>query len=60
MCAAHGVEVVELVGSRPQLGLPLLRLALTGVVPHDLEFTSSRSTRLGYTGLARKAGGQAG
>jgi 2-polyprenyl-6-hydroxyphenyl methylase/3-demethylubiquinone-9 3-methyltransferase len=56
MCAGHGLVVEELVGSRPRLGLPLLRLAASGVVPPDLEFTRSGSTRLGYTGLARKTG----
>jgi len=59
LCRAHGLEIFELHGSRPRIGLPLLRMLATRVVPPDLEFTFTRSTRLGYTGYAVKRGGVA-
>jgi 2-polyprenyl-6-hydroxyphenyl methylase/3-demethylubiquinone-9 3-methyltransferase len=54
MCAAHGLAVQELRGSRPRLGWPLYRMLLTGRVGADFEFTSARSLRLGYTGCATR------
>jgi 2-polyprenyl-6-hydroxyphenyl methylase / 3-demethylubiquinone-9 3-methyltransferase len=54
LCARHGLEVRELRGSRPRIGLPLLRMLVTRTVPRDLEFTFTRSTLLGYTGMAVK------
>lgn len=54
MCRAQGLEVTSLVGSRPRLRWPLVRLLLTGRVGEDFEFTCTRSTKLGYTGCARK------
>ena len=53
-CRAHGLEVVELHGSRPRLDRAFFRMLRTRVVPPELSFTFTRSTRLGYTGLARK------
>jgi 2-polyprenyl-6-hydroxyphenyl methylase/3-demethylubiquinone-9 3-methyltransferase len=54
MCRVHGLEPAEIRGSRPQLGWPLLRLLLTGKVGDDFAFTTTASTQLGYTGIARK------
>lgn len=54
MCAAHHLEALTLRGSRPQFGWPLWRLLLTGQVDDDFMFTSCASTKLGYTGVARR------
>jgi 2-polyprenyl-6-hydroxyphenyl methylase / 3-demethylubiquinone-9 3-methyltransferase len=54
MCEEAGLEVVELVGTRPRIDGAMLRLLLTGVVPDDFRFTFTRSTRLGYAGVARR------
>ncbi|MFO7177767.1 MAG: bifunctional 2-polyprenyl-6-hydroxyphenol methylase/3-demethylubiquinol 3-O-methyltransferase UbiG [Pseudomonadota bacterium] len=53
-CARHGLDVVELFGVRPVLSRAFLRLLVTRRVPPDLEFRFTRSTRLGYTGVARR------
>jgi 2-polyprenyl-6-hydroxyphenyl methylase/3-demethylubiquinone-9 3-methyltransferase len=57
MCRASGMRPVQLLGSRPRFGRALWRLARTGVVPDDFAFTFSRSTRLAYTGVARREPG---
>ena len=54
MCNDRELEVVELLGSRPALGLPFARMLATGSVPDDFEFRFSTSTRLAFTGYARK------
>ena len=54
MCGRAGLEVVELRGSRPRFGWPLWRMLATGKVGDDFEFTFTGSTRLGFTGVARK------
>jgi 2-polyprenyl-6-hydroxyphenyl methylase/3-demethylubiquinone-9 3-methyltransferase len=54
MGRAAGLDVVELHGSRPHFGRAMARMLVTGVVPPDLTFTFCRSTRLAYTGIARK------
>jgi len=54
MCEAVGLDVVELHGSRPRLGRGFLRMLATGRVRDDVEFTFTRSLRLGYTGVAVK------
>jgi 2-polyprenyl-6-hydroxyphenyl methylase / 3-demethylubiquinone-9 3-methyltransferase len=54
MLNAHGLELVELRGSRPRFRWPLWRMLLTGRVGDDFAFTFTRSTRLGFTGYARK------
>ncbi len=54
MCEAAGMRPLEVLGSRPRVGPALLKLAATGVVPDDFAFTFSRSTRLAYTGVARR------
>ncbi len=55
MCHAHGLAIETLRGSRPRFRWPLWRMVLTGKVGDDLAFTFTRSTKLGYTGCARKA-----
>ncbi len=54
MCRKHGLDVTTVVGSRPRARWPLLRMVLTGRVGEDFEFTWTTSTKLGYTGIARK------
>ena len=54
MCAAHGLEITTLVGSRPRFRWPLWRMVLTGRVGDDFAFTFTPSTKLGYTGCARR------
>ena len=55
MCRRHGLEPEALVGSRPRFGAPMWKMLATGIVPDDLDFTFTRSTRLGYLGVARKS-----
>jgi 2-polyprenyl-6-hydroxyphenyl methylase/3-demethylubiquinone-9 3-methyltransferase len=55
MCHGAGLEPIELRGSRPRFGWPLWRMVLTGKVGDDFAFTTTRSTKLGYTGIARRA-----
>jgi 2-polyprenyl-6-hydroxyphenyl methylase/3-demethylubiquinone-9 3-methyltransferase len=57
MCRAVEMEVVETIGSRPKLGKAALRLLATGVVGDDFGFAFTPSTRLAYTGYARRCGG---
>lgn len=54
MCAASGLEIGELRGSRPRFRWPLWRMLLTGRVGDDFAFTFTPSTKLGYTGFARR------
>jgi 2-polyprenyl-6-hydroxyphenyl methylase/3-demethylubiquinone-9 3-methyltransferase len=54
MCDAHGLDVVDVRGSRPRLSWPLWRMVLTGNVGDDFAFEFTRSLRIGYTGYARK------
>jgi 2-polyprenyl-6-hydroxyphenyl methylase/3-demethylubiquinone-9 3-methyltransferase len=56
MCRSHGLLPVELLGSRPLFGAPLLKMLVTGAVPVDFGFTFSRSTRIAFSGFARKGG----
>jgi len=53
-CARYGLGALELRGVRPQLGLPFWRMLLSRRVADDFGFAFSTSTRLGYSGLARK------
>lgn len=55
MLQGHGLIPTLLRGSRPRFRWPLWRMLLTGKVGADFAFTFTRSTRLGYTGHARKA-----
>ncbi len=54
MLRDHGLELVTLRGSRPRFRWPLWRMLLTGKVGNDFAFTFTGSTRLGFTGCARK------
>ena len=54
MCREHGLERIELRGSRPLFGAAMWRMLGTGVVPEDFAFTFTSSPRLGYSGIARK------
>jgi 2-polyprenyl-6-hydroxyphenyl methylase/3-demethylubiquinone-9 3-methyltransferase len=54
-CLAHGFESPRLVGVRPRVTSPLWKMLLTGRVAPDFAFTFTRSTRLAYTGVARKS-----
>ncbi len=54
MCRAHGLDIVELHGSRPRFRWPLWRMLLTGRVGDDFAFTFTPSTAIGYTGMAQR------
>ncbi len=54
MCHKHGLAAVELLGSRPKVGTAFFKMLATGTVSDDFAFTFSTSTRLAYTGFARK------
>ena len=54
MCDAHGLQFVDVRGSRPRFSWPLWRMLLTGNVGDDFAFAFTRSLRIGYTGYARK------
>jgi 2-polyprenyl-6-hydroxyphenyl methylase/3-demethylubiquinone-9 3-methyltransferase len=54
MCRRAQLEPVCVRGSRPRFGWPLWRMLASGRVDDDLAFRFTRSTRLGYTGYARK------
>lgn len=54
LCAAHGLGEVRLIGARPRFTWPLLRMVLTRRVGDDVAFTFTPSTRIGFTGTARK------
>jgi hypothetical protein len=54
MCRAHHLEPIVLQGSRPRFAWPLWRLLVTGRVGDDFAFTTTSSTALGYTGIARR------
>ncbi|HEX3596163.1 MAG TPA: bifunctional 2-polyprenyl-6-hydroxyphenol methylase/3-demethylubiquinol 3-O-methyltransferase UbiG, partial [Polyangiaceae bacterium] len=53
-CRRAGLSVTEIFGTRPRVDGAFFRMLRTGVVSPDFAFTRSRSTRLGYTGFARK------
>ncbi len=54
MCREHGMEPVQMLGSRPRFGAPAWRALASGSVGDDFEFTFTPSTRLAYTGFARR------
>lgn len=57
MCAANGLTLQRMQGIRPVLlTRAALRMARTGVVPPDFRFTTTRSLRVAYLGLAVKQG----
>jgi len=55
MCAAQGLRVQALRGFEPAiLSRAFLHLLATGTVSEDFEFRFTKSTRIGYTGVAAK------
>jgi 2-polyprenyl-6-hydroxyphenyl methylase / 3-demethylubiquinone-9 3-methyltransferase len=54
MCTRAGLEITCVRGSRPRFRWPLWRMLVTGKVGDDFSFTFTASTRLGFTGYARK------
>ena len=54
MCHRERLEPIAIHGSRPRFGWPLWRMLFTGRVGEDFMFAFTPSTRLGYTGYARK------
>jgi 2-polyprenyl-6-hydroxyphenyl methylase/3-demethylubiquinone-9 3-methyltransferase len=53
-CTKYGLDEPELVGVRPKLTPAFWRMLVTGRVSRNFTFTFTRSTRLAYTGVARK------
>jgi 2-polyprenyl-6-hydroxyphenyl methylase/3-demethylubiquinone-9 3-methyltransferase len=53
-CLRHGLSSPELRGVRPKLGWPFWRMLATRRVSADFGFTFTKSTRLGFSGIARK------
>jgi 2-polyprenyl-6-hydroxyphenyl methylase/3-demethylubiquinone-9 3-methyltransferase len=53
-CRRARLEPICLLGSRPRFDWPLWRMLATGRVGDDFRFRFTRSTKLGYTGYARK------
>jgi hypothetical protein len=54
MCKKNGLDLVEMVGSRPRFGRAFWRMLRTGEVPVDLSFKFTPSTVLAFNGFARK------
>lgn len=55
MCELHGLEMQEMRGFEPAIpSAAFFRLLVTGTVPSDFRFRFTRSTRIGFTGRARK------
>jgi 2-polyprenyl-6-hydroxyphenyl methylase/3-demethylubiquinone-9 3-methyltransferase len=58
MCAASHLEVDELRGFAPAIpSWAFFRMLGTGSVPKDFQFRFTKSTRIGYTGVATKGRG---
>ena len=55
-CLEHGLDAPEFRGMRPLFGLPFWRMLFTRRVSAEFGFTFTNSTRLGFSGLARKRG----
>jgi hypothetical protein len=53
-CEKQGLVMASMQGMRPMLGIPFWRMLLTRRVPADFTFMFSKSTRLGFSGIARK------
>jgi 2-polyprenyl-6-hydroxyphenyl methylase/3-demethylubiquinone-9 3-methyltransferase len=54
MCEREGLHTVQVLGTRPRVGKAFFQMLRTRIVPRDFEFTFSTSTKLSYTGFARK------
>lgn len=55
-CEKHGLVAVELRGMRPRLGMSFWKMLFTGRVSRNFSFTFTKSTALGFSGIARKPG----
>jgi 2-polyprenyl-6-hydroxyphenyl methylase / 3-demethylubiquinone-9 3-methyltransferase len=53
-CLRHGLGPPELRGVRPAFGAAFWRMLFTRSVPADFRFVFTPSTRLGYSGVARR------
>ncbi|MEP7052539.1 MAG: bifunctional 2-polyprenyl-6-hydroxyphenol methylase/3-demethylubiquinol 3-O-methyltransferase UbiG, partial [Pseudomonadota bacterium] len=53
-CEKYGLVVAQMQGVRPMLGRPFWKMLFTGRVPVDFEFGFTKSTGLGFSGMARK------
>jgi len=53
-CVRHGLSSVEVRGTRPKLDLSFWRMLLTRRVPSNFGFVFTKSTPLGFSGVARK------
>jgi 2-polyprenyl-6-hydroxyphenyl methylase/3-demethylubiquinone-9 3-methyltransferase len=53
-CEQHGLVGVQIQGMRPKLGLAFLKMCFTRRVSADFAFTFTKSTGLGFSGMARK------
>ncbi len=54
MCERAGMGDVTVHGSRPKVGRAFFEMLRTGNVSSDFEFVFTRSTLLGFTGVARR------
>jgi 2-polyprenyl-6-hydroxyphenyl methylase/3-demethylubiquinone-9 3-methyltransferase len=54
MCRRYGMATATVLGTRPRVGTAFWTMLRTGSVPAEFEFTFTPSTRLGFTGYARK------
>ncbi len=55
MCEGRGLAIDEIRGFEPVVAsAAFFRLLLTGTVPEDFRFRFTRSTRIGFTGRARR------
>jgi 2-polyprenyl-6-hydroxyphenyl methylase/3-demethylubiquinone-9 3-methyltransferase len=55
-CDRHGLVAIEMRGMRPTLGLPFWKMLFTRRVSAEFSFTFTKSTGLGFSGMARKPG----
>jgi 2-polyprenyl-6-hydroxyphenyl methylase/3-demethylubiquinone-9 3-methyltransferase len=55
-CHRHGLVAVEMQGVRPTLGIAFWKMLVTRRVSADFSFTFTKSTGLGFSGMARKPG----
>jgi 2-polyprenyl-6-hydroxyphenyl methylase/3-demethylubiquinone-9 3-methyltransferase len=53
-CEKHGLVALEMQGVRPMLGIPFWKMLFTRRVSADFAFTFTKSTGLGFSGMARK------
>jgi 2-polyprenyl-6-hydroxyphenyl methylase / 3-demethylubiquinone-9 3-methyltransferase len=60
MCSAEGLTVQEMRGLEPEIwSRAFVRLVSTGRVPKEFSFRFTKSTRIGYTGMAAKSAEEA-